>query len=92
MFHEKKSNSQVKMTGTSPVAQQVRLYSSSVEGEGLIPGWGTKIPRAVWCSQKVNKCTFKITTYNQKEEEEDGIHCPRGKSQITGNAIFASDV
>ena len=91
MFHEKKSNSQVKMTGTSPVAQQVRLYSSSVEGEGLIPGWGTKIPHAVWCSQKVNKCTFKITKCNQKEEE-DGIHYTRGKSQMTGNAIFASDV
>ena len=92
MFHKKKNNCQVKMTGTSPVVQWVRLYSSNIGGEGLIPGWETKIPHAVWCSQKVNKCTFKITKYNQKEEEEDGIHCTRGKSQMTGNAIFAPDV
>ena len=23
--------------------------SSSAEGRGLIPGWGAKIPHAVWC-------------------------------------------
>ena len=29
-----------------------RLTLSTVGGTGLIPGWGTKIPRTAWCGQK----------------------------------------
>ena len=30
------------------------LLISTAEGTGSIPGWGTKIPHATWCSQKIN--------------------------------------
>ena len=33
--------------------QWLRLCTSSVRGVGLIPGWGTEIPYATWCSQKM---------------------------------------
>ena len=37
--------------GTSLIAQWLRLRASNAGGEGVIPGQGTKIPRAVWPSQ-----------------------------------------
>ena len=41
--------------GTSLVVQWLRLPASNAGGEGSIPGGGTKIPRAAWCSQKKKK-------------------------------------
>ena len=38
--------------GNSPVAQWLELPILTAKGLGLIPGWGTKIPHAVWCGQK----------------------------------------
>ena len=38
-------------TGTSLEVQWWRLHGSNAEGIGLIPGQGTKIPRAVWQGQ-----------------------------------------
>ena len=38
--------------GNSLEAQWLRLALSLLEGLGSIPGQGTKIPRATWCSQK----------------------------------------
>ena len=37
--------------GTSLVIQWLRLYTPTAGGMGLIPGWGTKIPHAMQCSQ-----------------------------------------
>ena len=31
------------------------LNASTSEGLGSIPGWGTKIPQAVQCGQKIKK-------------------------------------
>ena len=31
------------------------LQVSSAGGVGLIPGWGTKIPHAVWSGQKIKR-------------------------------------
>ena len=32
------------------------IVNSEIGGEvGLIPGWGTKILRAMWCAQKMTK-------------------------------------
>ena len=39
--------------GTSLEVQWLRLHTSNVGGAGSIPGWGTKIPYAMWCSQKI---------------------------------------
>ena len=33
------------------VVQSLRLSASNAGGEGLIPGWGTKIPYATGCGQ-----------------------------------------
>ena len=41
--------------GISLVVQWLRLCASNAGGAGLIPGWGTKIPHAVQCSQKEKK-------------------------------------
>ena len=36
-----------------PGTQWLRFHASSTGGSGLIPGWGTKIPHVIWCSQKI---------------------------------------
>ena len=41
-----------KMSLTSLAVQWLRLHTLSAGGTGLMPGWGTKIPHAVQCSQK----------------------------------------
>ena len=38
--------------GSSLAVQWLRLRASTAGGAGLIPGQGTKIPHAVWHSQK----------------------------------------
>ena len=43
------------------MVQWLRLYVSNAGGSGLIPGWGTKILHAAWCSQK-NKTKQKTPT------------------------------
>ena len=49
--------------GTSLAVQSLRLRASTAEGAGLIPGQGTKIPHAVWCSQKKKKIQKKNTKW-----------------------------
>ena len=41
--------------GTPLAAQWLRLCISNAGGMSSIPGWGTKIPHAAWCSQKKKK-------------------------------------
>ena len=41
-----------KQTQTFLPVQWLRLWALTAGGMGLIPGWGTKIPHAMWCSQK----------------------------------------
>ena len=43
--------------GTSLVIQWFSFSTSIAGGAGSIPGWGTKIPHAVWCSQKIKNKT-----------------------------------
>ena len=38
-----------------PWVQWLGLRAFTAEGAGSIPGWGTKIPQAVWRSQKITK-------------------------------------
>ena len=47
----------IKETETFPAVQWLRLRTSNVGGFGSIPGWGTKIPHAIWYSQKQTKTT-----------------------------------
>ena len=47
------------MLGLSLVVQWLKLCASTVGGAGSIPGWGTKIPHALWYSQKTNKLKKK---------------------------------
>ena len=35
-------------TRNSPAVQWLELHTFTVKGQGSIPGWGTKIPQAVW--------------------------------------------
>ena len=49
------------MVRTSLVVQWLRFWASNVGDAGLIPGWGIKIPHAMWCSQK--KKIIKIINF-----------------------------
>ena len=44
-----------KWAGTSLVVHWVKTPCSQYKGQGSIPGWGTKIWHASWCSQKKKK-------------------------------------
>ena len=41
--------------GNSLAVQWLGLCALTAEGLGSIPGWGTKIPQAMWCGQKKAK-------------------------------------
>ena len=43
----------------SPEDPVVKTPSFEGKGEGLIPGWGTKIPHGLWCGQKKKKKTLQ---------------------------------
>ena len=49
----------------SLAVQWLRLCASTAGGTGLIPGWGTKTPHALWHGQK-QKQTNKTSEYNKK--------------------------
>ena len=44
---------------TSLVVQWLRLCTPNAGGTGLIPGQGTKVPHAAWCSQKYKERKVK---------------------------------
>ena len=46
--------------GTSLAVQWLRSHASNAGGTSSIPGWGSKIPRAMWWG-KTNKQTNKKT-------------------------------
>ena len=43
-----RSETKISHKGTFLVVQWLRLHSSNAGGTGSIPGWGTKMPHAVW--------------------------------------------
>ena len=45
------------------MVQWLRLCALTLEGLSSIPGWGTKIPQAMWHGQKKEKQTNKQTTH-----------------------------
>ena len=44
-----------KISGNSLVVKWLGLRAFTAKGQGSIPGQGTKIPQAVWCSQKTKQ-------------------------------------
>ena len=44
------SSSKIKL-GTFLEVQLLRLCTSTVGGVDSIPGWGTKVPQAMWCAK-----------------------------------------
>ena len=46
------SRQEVQDSGTSLAVQWLRLCASNAKGVGSIPGWGTKIPHAIWRGQE----------------------------------------
>ena len=43
------------------MVQRLGLGAFTAKGLGSIPGWGPKIPYAVWCGQKVKKVKLHVT-------------------------------
>ena len=44
------------------------LCVSMAEGMGSIPGWGTKIPHAMWCAKKKNKLFLSKEAFGKTAE------------------------
>ena len=55
-----------KMDWDFPGGPVVKTLPSNAGGMGPIPGWGTKIPHAVGCGQKLKK--------KKKKKEKDGLN------------------
>ena len=55
--------------GTSLLVKWLRLYTSNAGRVGLIPGQGTKILDAVWCSQKVKKIINRVNPKSSHYKE-----------------------
>ena len=53
--------------GTSLVVQQLRLWASAAGTMGSIPGWGAKIPHAVWCTQEKKSLSYMSWYRNNGE-------------------------
>ena len=49
--------------GISLAVQWLRLHASNAGAEGWIPGWGTKIPHAMWRGQKEKKTSISFGDY-----------------------------
>ena len=53
-----------------PGGGRLRYCTSSVGDPGSIPGWGTKVPHATWCSQIIislrNSISLSIVSTFQK--------------------------
>ena len=69
--------------GTSLEVQWLGLRAFPVKGEGSIPGQGSKIPQATWCSQKKKKKREKkenikgaVRTSGQKAQSVVILPCP----------------
>ena len=67
--------------GNSLVVQWLGLCAFSAEGQGSIPGQGTKIPQAIWHSQTY---THTHTHTHTHEEQEMGWE---RKKNGTGNPV-----
>ena len=61
------------MLGRSLMVQWLRLLASNARGEGLVPGWGSKIPLASQHDSKQNKtsdtCYFQAGTVSARPPE-----------------------
>ena len=69
--------SRTKALRTSLAVQWLRLCTSNAGGMGSIPGQGTKIPHAAWCSQKKlkikNKAAEKIKNSQVKKKRTKAL-------------------
>ena len=50
------------LQGIFLVIQWLRLHACNARGMGLNPGQGTRIPHAVWCSQKIIKSNKELSS------------------------------
>ena len=55
MFTNEECKQRNAFDGTSLLVQWLGLHASTAGGMGSIPGWGTKVPCAVWHGQKIFK-------------------------------------
>ena len=53
------------LLGTSLEVWWLRLWASNAGGMGSIPGWGTKIPYAVWHDQKKKNLSLFVSSWER---------------------------
>ena len=68
--------------GTSLVVQGLKFHTANVGGKGLLPGWGTKIPHAVWDGQKIQLFVYLFLTVL-------GLHCGAGFSLVSASRGYS---
>ena len=66
------------------MVQGLRLCASNTGGVGSILGWGTKIPRAARCSQKIMKNKIKCS-FLRLAKWESGQHTRKGLQPRPGD-------
>ena len=79
--------------GTSLVVQWLRLCTSNAGGVGSISGWGTEIPYAAQCGQKITKtraCLSPSSGGNQKTSNLLLLH-PASKPGSASHQFFLWD-
>ena len=64
------------------MVHRLELRASSAGVMGLIPGWGTKIPRVAWCSQKGGKRTKRYVFQLHRPDSHKG-----DAQAATGNTL-----
>ena len=55
------------VTRTSLAVQWLRLRASNAGGTGLISGWGTKIPHAMWYGHRKGSCQNTVRSENPSQ-------------------------
>ena len=73
-------------TGTSLMVQWLRFQAFNERDAGSIPGWGTKIPHALWNGQKILK-KKKILFKNEDKQEPPPVS---QLSTVTGWDFFVA--
>ena len=74
--------------GASLVAQWLKICISIAWNTGLTSGWGTKIPHAEWCGQKVSKNKLNMHPV-RFDELASGRWCSDSHGFITWILLFA---
>ena len=68
---------------TSLAVQWLRLHASNPKDPSLLPGWGTKIPHAIWQGQKRKKKSHLLLDFLVLSTKSSQPHLPWSSNRIS---------